>query len=69
VLVANERNVVEVRKVQLGHRHGDLVVVKEGLRADDRVVLKGSSGLKEGMTIRPKKVDLPAHPSSASRHR
>jgi RND family efflux transporter MFP subunit len=59
VLVVTEKNEVKVREVRLGQRHGDLVVVKEGLRADDRVVLKGPEGLKDGMAVRPKKVAVP----------
>jgi RND family efflux transporter MFP subunit len=56
LFVVNQKNEVEVRNVRLGQRHGDLVVVKEGLQKDDRVVLKGPKGMKEGMTVRPKKV-------------
>ena len=59
VLVANQKDEVEVRQVQLGQRHGDLVVVEKGLKAVDRVVLKGPQGLKEGMGVKPKKVVLP----------
>jgi RND family efflux transporter MFP subunit len=55
VLVVNEKNRVEVREVRLGQQHGDLVVVKEGLRAGDQVVLKWPAGLKEGMIVKPKR--------------
>jgi hypothetical protein len=38
------------------------VVVKEGVRVGDRVVLKGLGELKDGMLVRPKKVARPEAP-------
>jgi RND family efflux transporter MFP subunit len=62
VLVVNEKNKIEVRNVRLGQRHGELVVVKKGVRAGDQVVLKGLGELKDGMLVRPKKVARPGAP-------
>ncbi len=59
VLVVNQKDEVEVRKVQSGSRHGGLVVVKEGLTATDRVVLAGPRGLRPGTVVKPKKVAMP----------
>jgi membrane fusion protein, multidrug efflux system len=59
VLVVNRKDEVEVRKVRLGSRQGNLAVVKEGLTATDWVVLRGPQGLRAGMTVRPKKVAVP----------
>jgi RND family efflux transporter MFP subunit len=55
VLVVNQKDEVEIRKVRLGQRHGDLVVVKDGLVAADRVVLAGRQRLRPGMKVTPRK--------------
>jgi len=41
VLAVNERNVVERIGVQTGARHDGLYVIEEGLKGDERVVVKG----------------------------
>ena len=48
MLVVNEKDEVEVREVQLGSRHGNLVAVKEGLKSADRVVNARQQRLKVG---------------------
>jgi RND family efflux transporter MFP subunit len=53
VYVVNEKDVVETRPVTLGSREGDLVAVKEGLKAGDRVVISGLGKLKAGMKVKP----------------
>lgn len=59
VLVVNQRDEVQRREVRLGQRYGSLVVVKEGLATDDRVVLAGPGRLKVGATVQPKVVAVP----------
>jgi RND family efflux transporter MFP subunit len=59
VYVVNGQDVVESRTVTLGPREGELVAVKEGLKAGDRVVVGGLHGLRPGMAVRPGK-DAPA---------
>ena len=41
VLVVNNDNVVEQRKVRTGPTEGDLRVIESGLKPDDRVVVAG----------------------------
>jgi RND family efflux transporter MFP subunit len=60
VLVVNQKSEVEIREVRLGQQHGGLVVVKEGLKEADRVVLAGPQGLRPGKIVRAKKVAFPA---------
>jgi RND family efflux transporter MFP subunit len=57
VYVVNEKNVVESRPVTPGARDGDLVAVKEGLQAGDRVVVGGLEKLRTGMTVKPREAD------------
>lgn len=51
VYVVNEKNQVETRTVQLGPRSGSLRIVTEGIRPEDRVVIRGVSRVRQGMTV------------------
>jgi RND family efflux transporter MFP subunit len=55
--VVNEKNLLETRPVTLGPREGELVVVKEGLKAKDRVVVSDLGKLKVGMAVKSRDVD------------
>jgi multidrug efflux system membrane fusion protein len=60
VNVVNAKDMIERRPVQLGSAQpGGLQVVDAGVTMDDWVVLESSSKLKEGLTVRPKKTQLP----------
>lgn len=51
VFVAGSNNKVSQRKVVLGDRMGDRIVIKEGLKAGERVVTEGNQNLMDGATI------------------
>jgi RND family efflux transporter MFP subunit len=53
VLVVNSKDVVERRNVELGARHGGSVVVLEGLRKEDRVIVGGLQRARPGATVKP----------------
>lgn len=53
VLVVNGENVVEQRKVRTGQIDGDLRVIEDGLKADDRVVIAGLLRAIPGQKIDP----------------
>lgn len=53
VLVVNNENVVEQRKVQTGPLEGDLRVIESGLKADDRVVIAGLLRAIPGQKVDP----------------
>jgi RND family efflux transporter MFP subunit len=55
VWVVNEKDRVEPRTVKLGSRAGGVRVIKEGIRADDRIVIEGLRDLRPGMAVRAKK--------------
>ncbi len=53
VYIVNEKNMIEKRPVVLGQTHDSLKAVKEGLKAEDRVVVGRLQGLRPGMVVRP----------------
>ena len=62
LLVVNSENVVEQRKVQVGPVEGDLRVIENGLKADDRVVIAGLLRAIPGQKVDPQlqKIEAPA---------
>jgi membrane fusion protein (multidrug efflux system) len=44
---------VDIRTVKTGQKFGDLVVVLEGLRPGEQVVVEGTQKLKQGITVNP----------------
>ncbi len=61
LLVVNGENIVEQRKVRVGPLEGELRVIEEGLKADDRVVTAGLLRAIPGQKVDPqlKKIELP----------
>jgi membrane fusion protein, multidrug efflux system len=64
VYVVNQDSTAELRPVKLGQRQGDLVVVEQGLKPGERVILNGQLGVMPGGKVR---VDsgAPATPTAA----
>lgn len=64
VLVVNNDNVVEQRKVQTGPLEGDLRVIESGLKPDDRVVIAGLLRAIPGQKVDPQlqKIGQPRAP-------
>jgi RND family efflux transporter MFP subunit len=62
VLVVNGENVVEQRKVQTGPLDGELRVIENGLKAEDRVVTAGLLRAIPGQKVDPqlKKIESPS---------
>jgi multidrug efflux system membrane fusion protein len=52
VYVVNQDSTAELRPVKLGQRQGDLVVVEQGLKPGERVVLNGQLGVMPGGKVR-----------------
>jgi len=52
VYVVKEDSTAELRPVKLGQRHGEFVVVAEGLKAGERVVTGGQLGVTPGGKVR-----------------
>jgi RND family efflux transporter MFP subunit len=65
LLVVNGENVVEQRKVQTGPLDGDLRVIEDGLRPDDKVVIAGLLRAIPGQKVDPKLQKIETSASSA----
>ncbi len=65
LLVVNNENVVEQRKVQTGPVEGELRVIESGLKPDDRVVIGGLLRAIPGQKVDPQlqKIEAPAAPT------
>jgi RND family efflux transporter MFP subunit len=64
VLVVNDDNVVEQRKVRIGQTEGDLRVIESGLQADDRVVIAGLLRAIPGQKVDPQLQKIEEPPAS-----
>jgi RND family efflux transporter MFP subunit len=67
VLVVNAENVVERRSVKTGQRIDGLIVIEEGLQADERVVVKGVQRSRPGRAVDPEQVEMASLTTSALR--
>ena len=65
LLVVNSENVVEQRKVRVGPQEGELRVIEEGLKADDRVVTAGLLRAIPGQKVDPQLKKIEAPPTAA----
>ena len=52
VMVVNEKNIIEKRLLQLGHRYGIQWEVKEGLKDNDSVVVEGLQRIRPGLEVK-----------------
>jgi membrane fusion protein, multidrug efflux system len=53
VLVVNDQNTVELRKVEVARTVGTKVVIAQGLRAGERVIVEGSQKAPPGSVVKP----------------
>jgi RND family efflux transporter MFP subunit len=65
VLVVGEKNVIERRPVELGVSHNGNRVVKEGLSADEWIVVNGLQRARPGAPVNPQKTEAVAVSPSA----
>jgi RND family efflux transporter MFP subunit len=65
VLVVNGENIVEQRKVRVGPLEGELRVIEEGLKADDRVITAGLLRAIPGQKVDPQLKKVEAQPAAA----
>jgi len=66
LLVLDQNNTVEQRKVTIGPRVGDLRVIESGLKPDDRIVVAGILRAVPGQKVDPQLETLAATPASAA---
>jgi RND family efflux transporter MFP subunit len=65
VLVVNGENIVEQRKVRVGPLEGELRVIEDGLKADDRVITAGLLRAIPGQRVDPQLKKIEMQPASA----
>jgi RND family efflux transporter MFP subunit len=65
LLVVNGENIVEQRKVRVGPLEGEMRVIEEGLKADDRVITAGLLRAIPGQKVDPQLKTIEAQPASA----
>ena len=66
LLVVNEKNVVERRGVKTGPQVGELLVIGEGLKPDDLVIVEGILQAIPGRTVNPRQASS-SPPSGVSK--
>jgi multidrug efflux pump subunit AcrA (membrane-fusion protein) len=59
VAVVGERNQIELKRVSLGRDLGARVIVLDGIRGDERLVVNPSDDLVDGVSVRIGPRDLP----------
>ena len=64
VLVVDDKNVVERRGVKTGQQVGDALVIEDGLKADDRVIVEGILQAIPGRAVSPHPLDGGAPPAT-----
>jgi multidrug efflux system membrane fusion protein len=60
VFVVKDDSTLELRQVRPGQRHGDLTVVLEGVKADEKVVVSGQLQLAPGAKVVVQQLQAPA---------
>ncbi len=58
VLVLDGANKLAYREVTLGPSFDGLRVIRQGLKADERIVVNGLQRVRPGITVAPKPVDM-----------
>ena len=66
VLVVDEENIVEQRHVELGTLKKGLRVIKKGLAADEKYIIKGIQRARPGLPVDPQEGETPAPSEPAS---
>lgn len=57
--VVNSKNEVEMRKLELGARFGDMRAIRSGISEGDRVIYQGMQMVRPGMVVDPQDAELP----------
>jgi RND family efflux transporter MFP subunit len=66
VLIVNDKNHVERRGVKTGAQIGEGLVIEDGLKADDWVIVEGGLEAIPGREVKPNRAESPLRSASAS---
>jgi membrane fusion protein (multidrug efflux system) len=63
LFVVDDKNVVQLRRVKAGTVRNGMLVINEGLKPGEKVIIQGQQRVREGMTVAPSLVSaVPAKP-------
>lgn len=63
LFVVDDKNVVELRRVKTGNMRNGLLVISDGLKPGEKVIVQGQQRVRQGMTVAPSPVaTAPAKP-------
>jgi len=62
VLLVNDEDLVEARRIETGQRFGPNLVVEQGLAPGERIVLYGIQKVRPGLTVKPEPAAAPSDP-------
>jgi membrane fusion protein (multidrug efflux system) len=65
VLLVDDQDKVEARRIEIGQRFGPNLVVTAGLEPGERLVLYGLQKVRPGLTVKPELSAAPADPMQA----
>ena len=65
LLVVNDKNVVEYRRVTIGTLHDGMRVISAGLKPEDWVIVNGIQRVRPGATVKPIQAPMPTEPAAA----
>lgn len=57
VYAVDDKNTVEIRRIQTGEQRGLDIIITEGLKEGDRVIVSGLQKVRKGMVVAPKLAD------------
>jgi RND family efflux transporter MFP subunit len=66
VLAVDDKNVVEMRPIEVGSQQGQMRVVKKGLKADEWIITEGLLRTRAGATVSPDKKPLQVEAAETS---
>jgi RND family efflux transporter MFP subunit len=66
VYVVDKDNVVQLRPVTVGALHGGLRIIEQGIKKGDWIIVNGLQRVRPGVTVKPKKVEMPVPPGGAN---
>jgi len=59
VLVVNNENKIETRQIELSYSNEDLIIIKNGLKENDRIIVSDITKLRNGMSVEATQVENP----------
>ena len=64
--VVNADKTISVRSVKLGETSGSMVIIEDGLKPGEQVVVEGLQKIRDGMTVNPEPYKEPAPTTDTS---